>query len=196
MTIRNRTQATFGVEDGYRRGFASPGGVDLVRETMPGDAGKLRRMFARCSRETIYFRFHTPWPTVPEWAIELLVGAGEAERNRQAIVAVAGTEIAGHAMYVRDERDEREAEVAAVVEDGQRSSGVGRILLSEIAREARRAGVETLTCTTLGNNYRLLSTVRRAFPGSRTSYVGGECRIRVPLTRLEVEKAGKEGVFR
>jgi GNAT superfamily N-acetyltransferase len=53
-------------------------------------------------------------------------------------VAVAGTEIAGQAMYVRDPRDGREAEVAAVVEDRHQSGGVGRLLLSEIAAEARR----------------------------------------------------------
>ena len=39
MTIRNRTQATFGVEDGYRRGFAYPRPEDKDRDTMPGDPG-------------------------------------------------------------------------------------------------------------------------------------------------------------
>jgi hypothetical protein len=36
-------------------------------------------MFARCSQETIYLRFHVAWPTVPEWAIGLLVGAGDVD---------------------------------------------------------------------------------------------------------------------
>jgi GNAT superfamily N-acetyltransferase len=181
MIVRGRAGAFSGLENDYRRGTAPAGSVELFREAVPEDADRLRRMFARCSRETIYLRFHASWPTVPEWAIGLLLAGAESGRDGRSIVAVAGTEIAGQAMYVRDPRDGREAEVAAVVEDRHQSGGVGRLLLSEIAAEARRAGFETLTCTTLGDNYRLLSIVSRLFPGSRTSYAGGECSIRVPL---------------
>lgn len=175
MITVSQIQEAFGAEEDLGRVF--------IREARADDREALRDMFDRSSRETIYFRFHIPWPTVPDWAIDLLVdGAG---MGRRVIVAVAGAKIVGHAMYVIDERDGREAEVAVVVEDGRRSSGVGRRLMSEIADDARRAGVETLTCVTLGDNYRLLSIARRAFPGSRTSYVGGECRIRAPLTKNE-----------
>jgi hypothetical protein len=38
-------------------------------------------------------RFHMAWPTVPEWAIDLLAGSGDGDRDGRAIVAVAGTEI-------------------------------------------------------------------------------------------------------
>ncbi|HEY6750315.1 MAG TPA: GNAT family N-acetyltransferase [Rubrobacteraceae bacterium] len=169
------TRGVFGGGNDHRR--------VSVREMRPEDAGGLRRMFARCSQETIYLRFHMAWPTVPEWAIGLLVGAGDVDRDGQAIVAVAGTEIVGHAMYVKDRSDDREAEVAVIVEDGRRSSGVGRLLLSEIAGEARRTGVEVLTCTALGDNYRLLEVARRVFPNVRLSFSGGSCYIRLPLGR-------------
>ena len=33
-------------------------------------------MFSRLSSETIYRRFHTPYPRVPEWLLELLMDAG------------------------------------------------------------------------------------------------------------------------
>lgn len=166
----------------YRRSPTLLGGDGVfVRRVRPEDAGGLRGMFARCSPETIYFRFHLPRPTAPEWAIGLLAGTGDVHRDGRAIVTVDGAEIVGHAMYVREQGDGREAEVAVVVEDGWQSSGVGKLLFSEIAGEARRAGVEVFACTTLGANYRLHAVVRRAFPGSRTSYVGGACSIRVPL---------------
>jgi hypothetical protein len=70
-----------------------------------------------------------------------------------------------------------------IVEDGRRSSGVGRLLLSEIAGEARRTGVEVLTCTALGDNYRLLEVARRVFPNVRLSFSGGACYMRLPLGR-------------
>jgi hypothetical protein len=52
------TRGAFGGGNDYRR--------VSVREVRPEDGGRLRRMFARCSRETIYLRFHMAWPTVPE----------------------------------------------------------------------------------------------------------------------------------
>ena len=168
------------VKDAGRRTSAMHGeGEILVREAYPEDAEGLRRMFARCSQETIYLRFHLPAPTVPESAVGLL--AGPASHGGSTLIAVGGGEIFGHAMYARDEKDGREAEAAVVVEDGQRSRGLGALLLQQIAREARRSGVETLTCVTLGDNYRLLRLLRRVFPGAHTSYAGGACSIRVPL---------------
>jgi GNAT superfamily N-acetyltransferase len=169
-----------------RRGFGrtvalADGGEVLVREATPGDAEGLRGMFARCSPETIYLRFQLPVPTVPEWAIGLLVGA--AERGGRAIVALVGGEIVGHAMYARYDEDGREAEVAVVVEDGWRSLGLGALLLSEIAEGARRDAVEALTCTTLGENRGILELVRRVLPNARTSFGGGACVIRASFGR-------------
>ena len=189
-----RARGTFGVEDANRRATSS-GDEVLLREAVPEDTSGLQSMFVRCSRETIYLRFHMAWPTVPGWAVELLVGAGFVDRDSRAIVAVEGENIVGHAMYVKEQAEAREAEVAVIVEDGRNSSGVGRLLLSRITEEARRAGVEVLTCTTLGDNYRLLSIVRRAFPESHTSYADGTCSIRVPLTPPEVEETvGRENI--
>jgi GNAT superfamily N-acetyltransferase len=155
------------------------GGEVLVREAVMDDAEGLRRMFERCSQKTVYQRFHTPWTRVPSWAVALLVGT--AERDGGTLVASEGGEIVGHAMFVIGAENNREAEVAVVVEDGRRSVGLGGLLLREIAEEAREAGVEVLTCATLGDNYRLLELVRRTFPNVLTSYSGGACSIRVPL---------------
>lgn len=176
---------------GQRTAAKTGGGEVLVRGAHPEDADGLRRMFARCSRETIYLRFHLPAPSLPESLIGLLVKA--AERGGGALVAVDGGEIVGHAMYARDGEDDREAEAAVVVEDGGRSRGLGELLLLEIAEEARRSGVETLTCATLGDNYRLLRLVRRIFPSARTSYAGGACSIRVPLSAARSGQGGAEG---
>jgi hypothetical protein len=154
-----------------------------VREVRSEDAGALRRMFDRCSRETLYLRFHMAWQIVPEWAIGLLTGSGVNDREGRAVVAVAGPEIVGHAMYVKDRSDDREAEVAVIVEDEQRSGGVDRLLLTEIAGEAWRAGVEMLTCTTSGDNYRVQEVARRVFPKIRLTFSGGACHMRLPLGR-------------
>ena len=88
----------------------------------------------------------------------------------------------GDSTYAKDEQiSRRKAKVAALVEDGWRSRGsVGGLLLSETSREARRDGVETLTCVTLGRTEGL-SLVRRVFPDVGVSYTAGALLIRVLL---------------
>lgn len=175
-------EVTFEATTVYRQAFApSRGGELLIREATPEDAEGLRAMFARSSEETIYLRFHLPYPTVPDPLIALLTGASLAGRSGRAFVATSAGDIVGHAMYVRDEGDDREAEIGVVVEDGRQAGGVGGLLLTVASEDARRVGVEALTCFTLWENRRILELARRAFPGVHARYADGALRIRVPL---------------
>jgi hypothetical protein len=71
----------------------------FVRSVSSGDGEALGEMLSRLSPLTIYERFHAPYPRVPAWA---LAGMVEADHHdREAMVAVVGGEIVGHAMYVR-----------------------------------------------------------------------------------------------
>ena len=161
---------------GHRRGR----GVTL-RAAAPGDAEGLGRMFSRCSADTILHRFHLPLPRVPRAMLGRLVNVDP--RLGSAIVAEEGGEIVGHAMYAREDEDDREAEVAVVVEDGRSSGGVGRRLLAGIRQEAGRAGIDTLLCTTLGDNLRIQEVARRTFPEAGITFSGGMCDMRLPLER-------------
>ena len=154
-------------------------GEVLIREAGLDDSERLRRMFSRCSRETIYLRFHLPLTSVSERLIALLVR--NTERGGRALVAASGDEIFGHAMYARNEESDREAEFAVVVEDGWQARGLGTLLLSELAGEARRDGVETLTGISLAENRRLLSLARRVLPGFVCLCSTGSCVIRALL---------------
>ena len=85
-----------------------------IRVAAPRDAERLRGMFSRASSETIYRRFHMPYPNVPGWMLALMLDADHPDK--EALVAVAEGEIVGHAMCVRL-GDGSEAEVAIIVED-------------------------------------------------------------------------------
>ncbi len=87
--------------------------VVWVRVLLLDDHQGLRVMFSRVSSETIYRRFHTPYPRVPEWTPVFLMDADE--RGGRSLVAVVREEIVGHAMCSRPEVGE--AEVAIVVGD-------------------------------------------------------------------------------
>jgi GNAT superfamily N-acetyltransferase len=113
-----------------------------VRAVSSGDEEDLRRMFSRLSPRTIYQRFHMPYPRVPEWAVALFANANHYDGG--SLLAFAGNEIAGHAMYIRSHSGQ-DAEMAIVVEDAWQSKGIGKLLLYELAEEARSQGIEAFT---------------------------------------------------
>ena len=92
-------------------------------------------------------------------------------------------EIVAHAMYVRDDEGDRQAEVAAIVEDEWSSRGIGQFLLKEICAQAMEDGIEMLVCATLAENHRVRDLARHVFPEARVSIIyGGMRMMRLPLT--------------
>jgi len=142
----------------------------------PLDSEKLRGMFSRTSSETIYRRFHLPYPEVPEWMIALMLGA---DHLKEALVAVTEEKVVGHAIYVRP-GDGAEAEIAIIVEDEWQSKGVGKSLLSELAQRARLRGVETFTGEVLATNRPMLG-LAAMFAGTDYATADGVCHVRMPL---------------
>jgi GNAT superfamily N-acetyltransferase len=169
-----------------RDGHGTIGPV-CVRGLSAGDEPGLRDMFGRLSSETIYKRFHMPFPRVPDSMLAHLMGHG----GGRSLVAVAGGDIVGHALYA--EEPGGRAEVALVVEDGWQSMGVGKLLLSGLAREAAGRGVETFTAVALGENRRVLALVDAVFAGARHTLRDGSYDIYMPLRGLRpAPKPGQE----
>jgi GNAT superfamily N-acetyltransferase len=163
-------------EFGARGAVVLPDGL-AVRAVSSGDVERLRRMFSRSSPATIYRRFHSPFPRVPEWAIERLASA-------ESLVAAVGDEVVGHAMYVCTE-DGREAEAAVVVEDGWQSMGIGKLLLGGLAAEGRQRGIEAFTCVTLAENRRAFLLVAAVFAEVGYALEDGSYAIRALLRSLK-----------
>jgi GNAT superfamily N-acetyltransferase len=143
-----------------------------------GDDPGVRAMFGRLGRDTIHKRFHTPYPRVPEPMLAHLMGHG----GGRSLVAVAEGEVVGHALYA--EGPGGEAEVAVVVEDGWQSQGIGKLLLSGLARRAAGRGVEAFTAVALGENRRVLGLADSVFAGARHTLKGGSYEIFMPLRGL------------
>jgi acetyltransferase len=153
----------------------------VVRTVVPGDEEVLRRMFSRLSSKTIYRRFHAPYPYVPE---RMAVSFTQVDCCcRGAVVAVVGEKIVGHAMYVQIEAS-NEAEFAIVVEDEWQSKGVGKLLLSGLAGEAKLQGIETFTGIVLGENRQMLGLAGAVFSGARHALKDGLYHVCAPLRSL------------
>jgi len=148
-----------------------------IRTVSPSDGEGLRRMFSRASSETIYRRFHIPFPEVPEWMVALMLDADHL--NKEALVAVAEEKVVGHAMYARL-GEGTEAEMAIVVEDEWQSEGVGKSLLLELASRARLRGLQTFTAEVLEENRRMLG-LAGMFAGTGYMIAGDVYHVRMPL---------------
>lgn len=148
-----------------------------IRVATSNDTEKMRRMFARASTETIYRRFHIPYPEVPQWMMALMLDPDH--HDKEALVAVVEEKIVGHAMYVRYGNDD-EAEMAIVVEDQWQSKGVGKSLLSELEERARLRGIGTFVGEVLGTNRPMLG-LAAMFAGTKYTTEDGVYHVRMPL---------------
>lgn len=159
-----------------------PDGTEvLVRATSTRDTDRLGDMFRRSSPETIYRRFHSPYPQVPEWALTYLTGADGPER--ESLVAVVGGEIVGHVMYGWTEGGS-EAEVAIVVEDAWQRRGIGRLLLLNLVVQAKGRGIEVFTGYVLGDNLPMLAFIRAVLGEVKYDITEGLYMLRAPLRAL------------
>ena len=146
------------------------------------DRELLRRMFSRLSRESIYQRFHMPYPSVPEWAVALFIGSHEPQGKY--LVAVVGNNIVGHAMYTRSE-DGRSADIGIIVEDEWQRRGIGKLLLSKLAAAVRRQRIEAFTGVVFGENRATMRLVTAVFTEVRSTVRGGQYEIYVPLAGFD-----------
>ena len=162
-----------------RQGIALSDDPEIrIRPVSSGDEDGLRAMLSRLSRETIHKRFHLPMPHVPEWMLVYLVDVDHYDN--EALVALVGGEIVGHAIYARQEP--REAEMAIVVEDRWQSRGIGRLLLSRLAEEAGRRGIEYFTGTVLGENRAALRFFSSVLVKAKFEIKDGMYNLHLPLT--------------
>jgi predicted N-acetyltransferase YhbS len=156
-----------------------------IRIATPSDAEKLRAMFARSSAETIYRRFHTPFPEVPGWMVSLMLDADH--HDKEALVAVAEEKVVGHAMYVRL-ADDGEAEMAIIVEDSWQSKGIGKSLLRELGEGAGLRGIEAFTGEVLAHNRPMLG-LAATFPGTAYTTEDGVYHVRMRLRKTSAAQA-------
>ena len=150
----------------------------LVRPASQEDAEGLRRMLSRLSRESVHLRFHAPLPRAPEWAVAMF--ANSDGRYGESLIAVAGGEVVGHAMYARQAGGDT-AEFAIVVEDRCQARGIGKQLLSALAERAGREGVERFTGAVLGQNRRMFGLLQSVFERVGYAMEDGAYAVSAPL---------------
>jgi GNAT superfamily N-acetyltransferase len=165
-----------------------------LRFIQPDDADGLRRAFARLSPRSRYQRFLGGVPELTDPMVEYLTHVdGE---NHVAIVAGTDshdlkTEVGlGVARFVRLADDPTVAEAAITVVDDVQGKGIGRLLLTTLARIALARGVRVFRGEVLAENTRMRHLLEEV--GATTHPADGQTLlfdvpIHEPLEALDKE---------
>ncbi len=124
-----------------------------------GDEDAILAMMARCSRETLFRRFHG-------WTDGLFYarGLGSGDVSQETFIAWLGPMCVGVATLHRDA--EGIGHLGVLVEDACQRRGIGTELIGGLIRAARRHRVDLIHADVLGDNVFLVRALRRIGPAT------------------------------
>jgi ribosomal protein S18 acetylase RimI-like enzyme len=128
-----------------------------IRALRDGDTETVAALFARLGDLSRERRFCGAKPRLSEVELQTLA---RVDRDRHVLVGYVDgdPEPAGIARLARDGDT---AEIAFAVADAHQSRGIGSILATELAADARAAGITQLTATVCGDNPRVVALLKR-----------------------------------
>ena len=151
-----------------------------IRPVCPADLAALGGFFAGLSVESRYLRFFAP--VTPTHGLLHLLSGGPA--NVDAIIAVTGGVIVGHAMAADGPGDPcgaRMTDVGVVVADAWQRRGVGAALMRALVARAQARSVTSLAMDVLPGNRQVLAMVVGHWPDAAIDRSPDGLDIRVPL---------------
>lgn len=150
-----------------------------IRPYGRADRDRVRRMSDRLSAASLYTRFFSGTPRIPEHYVGLLDALDHWDR--EAMVALHGDEIVGIAEYVRNAAQPCRADLAVLVTDPWQRRGLGSALVSYLSQLAGRRGITEFDADVVLTNRDALLFVRRGWPAARSTRDGGAAHFRLPL---------------
>jgi GNAT superfamily N-acetyltransferase len=129
-----------------------------VRVLRARDADEIARLFDRLSMRSRYLRYFAPLQRLSEaWLTRL---ASFDRHTHRAVGAFDRGVLVAAAHYFVSPDDPTRAEVAVEVADGYQRTGIGSVLVTELARVARHRGVTRFSATALRENTAVVGLVR------------------------------------
>jgi GNAT superfamily N-acetyltransferase len=130
-----------------------------LRVLEPTDIEHVAALFDRMGPRSLRLRFFTAMPRVPRATVRYLADI-DHQRHEAVGIFEAGA-LVGAAHYFRSADDPTRAEISAEVADTHQGQGLGTRLLAELARQARRAGIDRFALTVLQENEAALAVLNR-----------------------------------
>lgn len=156
---------------------AAFGASVVVRIAREADTAALADMHGRCSRATLFARYHSGIRRLPDgWAQRLL----QPPRGH-TLVAVAGSDVIGFAQLIPSLDDPRSAELSLLVEDCWQRQGVGAALLTAVHGRARGLGIGELIGLCLPDEVGAARTAARLGLVTSTRVESGMTRLAITV---------------
>jgi ribosomal protein S18 acetylase RimI-like enzyme len=148
-----------------------------IRALRNGDTATVAALFARLGDRSRERRFCGAKPRLSDGELAALA---RVDHDHHVLVGyVDGDSLpAGMARLVRDGSA---AEIAFEVVDTYQGRGIGSILASELATDARAAGIRQFVATVCGDNDRMVSLLKRLGQSLEVSWRGREREFVVGL---------------
>ncbi|MER6824739.1 GNAT family N-acetyltransferase [Streptosporangium sp. NPDC000563] len=149
-----------------------------IRPARPGDEEGIRRFLGGLSPRTRALRFFAGMSRPSASFVRTLLAVDE---RRDALLAVRGNVLVGHAMSCRGEKVD--VEIAVVVSDEWQGMGIGSRLIRTLMRRAEARGAVTVGMDVLGDNREVLSMVRGMWPEATMRASCGMVEVTAPVLR-------------
>ena len=170
------------------------GAMLRLRFLREGDRQGLKELIARCSTESIRFRFLHAIKSLSEEMFDQLMNVDGARHIALVVTMGEGAEerIVGVGRYHALRKRPEVAEVSFLVEDGLQRRGIGTQLLDALAELARRNGITRFAADVLADNRVMLSVFRKAGYGLASSTSYGLTHLEFSIAETELALARKE----
>lgn len=143
------------------------------------DRVRVHRMSDRLSGTSLYTRFFSGTPRIPDHYVGLLDALDHWDRD--ALVALDGDDIIGIAEYVRDGKRPWRADIAVLITDHWQRRGLGSTLVACLARLAGRRGITEFDADVVLTNRDAVQFVLHRWPAVRPTSEGGSAHFRLPF---------------
>jgi GNAT superfamily N-acetyltransferase len=157
---------------GDREGAGGLRGIVEIRPARMDDEERIRCFLAGLSARTQTQRFFTAVNRPSATMVRTLLAVDE---RRDALLAVRGELLVGHAMSYRGEG--MDVEIAVVVGDEWQGRGLGSRLVRGLLGRASAGGARTLGMDVLGDNRKVLAMIRRAWPEATMKVSSGTVQV-------------------
>ncbi|MBO3749246.1 GNAT family N-acetyltransferase [Streptosporangiaceae bacterium NEAU-GS5] len=152
--------------------FVTNGRPVRVRRACWEDVGKVRDFVAGMSMRSQVMRFFTALPNPSERTVRAMVTVDE---RRDALVALHGREVVGHAMSFYGPSGD--VELAVAVTDAWQGLGLGTHLVRCLVRKAAARGATTVVMDAHGENRQVIAMIRKLWPEARMRVDSGSLVI-------------------
>ncbi|HYJ69235.1 MAG TPA: GNAT family N-acetyltransferase [Nocardioidaceae bacterium] len=157
------------------------GSTAHLRPITPDDSEGLVAFYSRVSEQSKYLRFFAPYPVLSERDVERFTHVDHD--RRVAFVITRASDIVAVGRY--DALDEREAEIAFLVQDDYQGRGLGQLLLEHLAEAGRERGFERFVAEILPENTRMNQVFREQGYAVCDDFADGVLRLEFSIDPTE-----------